>query len=432
MSDVNSALQELEGVNEPVQLPKKKKSYFPGFSGLDSDGKRNMLILISVVIVAAFFVVSSIFSSPPATTQIEETTGDEFANAGISTSGAQVSTATVDPNLVTLAQQADALEAQRAFESNSSGMQNVEYGNWLDVKPEEEKPEAMNPAFARTTSNNTTYNQQGQSEAVKRVSQRIAGELAQANARQFTSTPIQQMQQAQAAQVNTRTMQNQALAQALSDPEADTKKPEESASSNLRHILPGDTLVCQVVKAIDTDVSRETYCVIHGTPLDGGRITLTVKREIDYVYLEGTNLVFQNRFIPLAGAIAVDTGDVAANGLRDDVDYHRLLRFSALMLAGAGSAVTDIAGQPRTRVTTSATQTTVENIKASESEIITAALARPAQIASDSLLEVYKTPPTVYLNKDRIIHMYFSKPVSAPWMPDLRGQTGKNFKYRLY
>lgn len=428
MSDVNSALEELENLGDATALPKKKKSYLPGFSGLDAQGKRNMIILIMIVLIVGYFIFSSMFQTPATQVITEETTGDEFASAAIRGTGQTVSTASTNQDLIAQAREADSQEAQYGVENEFSGLQNVEFGNWLTVKKEEPSSNFNPPLPNRMSDDNAFAPQQQQRVSIEQITQSLTTSLNAANQLTKTATPIQQ-RQFNTALANTanQTVQNSNRA----TPE-DMREPSVSPESGLRHLLPGDTLVCQLVKAIDSDVSRETYCLIHGTALDGGRITLTVKREEDYVFLEGTNLVYRNKFVPLSGAIAVDTGHIAANGMRDSVDYHRLMRFSALMLAGAGSAVTNLVGQPRTRTTTSATQTTVETIKASESEIITAALARPAEIATENLLEVYNTPPTVYLEQNKIIHVYFSQPVTAPWMPDLRTETGNSFRYRLY
>lgn len=102
------------------------------------------------------------------------------------------------------------------------------------------------------------------------------------------------------------------------------------------------------------------------------------------------------------------------------------------MLAGAGQTLQQLVTQQNTTTTSTGTTTTVETIKASEGDLIRAALVGPAALATDSLMEVYNTPPTVYLEKDKIIHIYFTSPVTAPWMPDLRQEVTNTFKYRAY
>lgn len=438
MSETNKALEELENINaEPQVLPKKKKSIIPGFSALTYEGKRRLIILSLIVAGMGYFIFGSIFKEAPSQVLIEETTGEAFTSVAIQRQGgSQLSQSTNEQELIAQARNADSKEAQFGIDQDFSGLQNVEFGNWLTVKTESPSSPFQPPLPTRVSDDGMfqqSSQRQSQVQNVERITQNINQQLARSNSLARTPNQITQVNvsQGQGAFPSQQISSTSASA-SRNEPDGEVKESVESPTAGLRHILPGDTLVCQLVKAIDTDVSRETYCVIHGTALDGGRITLTVTREDAYVYLRGTNLVFQNKFVPLQGAIAVDTGDVAANGLRDRVDYRRLMRFSALMLAGAGNAVTDLVGQPRTRTTTTATTTTVETIKASESDIIKAALARPAQIATENLMDVYRTPPTVYLDKDKIIHVYFAAPVTAPWMPDLRQTNSNAFKYRLY
>ena len=422
---------EAKAMETVLPVKKKKLSALPGLAALKPEQRKTLLIFTAVVAIALYFAFPS-FRNTTVQPLSEETTGEKFADASISTEGSQAGQTTSDLEAKANRQKAESDEAAFGVENGFSGMQNVAYGDWLSVnEPAQENSEPFTPTFS-PASPQRQHNPGATPENNERIESLNAAfnaGMAESKSRTFTPTEVAVRDSSSQSGTYGKSQKAEIAKSNIKDAES----PQlQQATYTPRHLLPGDVLVCQLNKAINSDVSRETTCRVHGTRLDGGRVTLTVKREKDYVYLEGTNLVFGNHFIQIQKAIAVDTGDVAANGLRDDVDYHRLVRYSALMLAGAGTAISELVGQPQSRQTTTSTTSTYETIRASESDIIKAALAKPADLAADHLLEVFKTPPTVYLEKDKIVHIYFASAVTAPWMPDLSSKQESTFKYRTY
>lgn len=419
-------IDELDDNSAPKTLPTKSSRYAPGFASLDKSGKRNIIIFALVAIGAIWFIFSG--ASPNEKVKAtDETTGDMFSAAKIDVAAAGTNTEENDPEVLQNIRAAQSESANFAVDNDMSGIQDLTYGNWMNVSEVDTPTSTLGSPLANRVSEDRARNT-GSNRDLKKMAEQLRASTMKSSF--FTSTTVptdnrtNQSAEGNLAR-NSRINQNEINNNTQLVKDNDTLEKGGS-------LLPGDVLTCLLLKALNTDVSIQTSCIVQGSALDGALITLQVKREEDYMYLTGTHLVFERQHTQLAGAIAVDTGDVAANGIRDGVDYHTLSRWSALMVAGAGQAITTLVGQPKTSQTISGNATIIENVAASKREIIVAALAKPADIASDRLMEHFKTPPTVTLEKNKIIHIFITQPVTAPWMPDMSIEKIQRVKIRGY
>lgn len=445
VSQAEQSFEALDPKTEQQPLPPKKglqKWLPPGFAALPAAGRKKIIFLTLFIVGSGLFMFRHVIWNEQQEPVVQETTADDLAGSVIKQGGKAVKPTTNTEPVVAQMQAKSADMAEYGEDKGYSGLEDVRFSHWMTQ--EEDPSLKFQPPLPKDEGATVGAASQGatgvqaQSINIDEVSGWLTADLV--SSRQIsgapTAIPAQTAQpaapqQGATSRQNLRNKQSE-IAASQREKTIGGEPSSPSTSTKLRHILPGDQLICQVLKAINSDVSRQTNCTVRGSNLDGARITLKIKREGDYLFIDGTNLVFGNNFVPLTGAIAVDTGDVAANGLRDDVDYHRLVRWSALLLAGGGEAVTDLVGQPKMRQTTTATQSTWESIEASDSDILKAALARPAAIAKEELLQTFRMPPTVYLDKDRIVHIYFMTAVTAPWMPDMTSKLRQSFQLREY
>ena len=441
VNPVDKSFDELDEKLPQQPLPPKKglqKWLPPGFAALPSAGRKKVIYLSLFIVGSGLFMFRHVIWNDRQDPVVQETTADDLAGSVIKHGGKAVKPTTSNEAVVAQMQTQSANMAEYGEEKGYSGLEDVRFSNWMTQKEDPslnfKPPLPRDEGAALVSASGGGAGVPDQLINIEEVSGWLAADLGLSKQSAGRPTPIPAQTQQPTAQP---TQQGATSRPNLRNQHAETEVPKQESThadvdTHIRHILPGDQLICQVTKAINSDVSRQTNCTVRGSNLDGARITLNIKRDGDYLFINGTNLVFGNKYVALDGAIAVDTGDVAANGLRDDVDYHRLVRWSALLLAGGGEAVTELVGQPKIKQSSTATQTTWESIEASDSDIVKAALARPAAIAKEELLQTFRTPPTVYLDKDRIVHIYFMNAVTAAWMPDMTTKIRQSFQLREY
>lgn len=107
------------------------------------------------------------------------------------------------------------------------------------------------------------------------------------------------------------------------------------------------------------------------------------------------------------------------SGIRDEVNYHRLYRWSALLLGGAGEGVWEIVRQPRQQVISTNNQTSVTTGQFEDRDIAIAALSRPIALGTQAAIETFNTPPTVKVDQYRLVNVVFTNEFNAPWLPNI-------------
>lgn len=185
-----------------------------------------------------------------------------------------------------------------------------------------------------------------------------------------------------------------------------------------RGLLPGDSIPCFLEQALDSTVSTQVNCNVRTGVLKGARFVLSIEQRDDYLYLTASALVYRNQ-LGTVQAIAGPGGDLAMSGIRDEVNYHRLYRWSALLLGGAGEGVWEIVRQPRQQVISTNNQTSVTTGQFEDRDIAIAALSRPIALGTQAAIETFNTPPTVKVDQYRLVNVVFTNEFNAPWLPNI-------------
>lgn len=426
-----NALDDLE--QGPPATPKKKVPLwgrvFKPFYRLSVKQR----VIYSLTVAGAFawatYVLNSAFGEPEVVSSdgavLTEAEAQGAAGASITIQGARTSDQPSDTFIEQKTQQERDALAQ-AEQNKTNFVESVTFAEWEEIEEEPTITETSVPTSrvtnqttsTRSTRSNTQartgltsafyYEQDGQ-QVLTKLRERLSSRANETTG----SVGSTSWHTRESTNQNNSANDTQDIAVMFDDPQnADNRQHK-------RGLLPGDSIPCFLELGLDSRISRQVNCNVRTGALKDARFVLDVEQQGDYLFLAANTLVYRGE-VGNIDAIAGPGGNIAMSGVADDVNRHTLMRWSALILGGAGEGVWEIVRQPRQTVVSTPTSTTVESGDYEDRDIAIASLSRPASILTQAAIDTFNMPSTVKADQHRLVYVVFGGEFSAAWLPNIK------------